>query len=111
MIKVPLKPLSVNQAYTGKRFSTPEKNKFTKACDALIRAGKVPDGKLRVDFEFGVSNKAQDVDGPIKVCLDVMQKRFDFNDNRVYELTARKVIVTKGQEYWAFEITAICEEK
>ncbi len=111
MIRVPLKPLSVNQAYRGRRFDTPEKKRFVDSCLAIIGRGSVPDGPLRVDFEFGVSNRSQDCDGPVKVCLDILQKRFDFNDNRVYELTARKVIVPKGQEYWAFQITPLCEEK
>jgi len=73
-------------------------------CNVMIPAGSVPDGPLRVDFEFGFSNKGQDIDGPIKVCLDILQEKFKFNDNRVYEMNVTKRIVKKGEEYWAFTI-------
>jgi Holliday junction resolvase RusA-like endonuclease len=105
MVKIDLKPLSVNQAYRGRRFNTKEKVNFEKAALMMLPALGLKLGpRLEVGFLFGFSNKGQDVDGPIKVCLDVLQKRYGFNDNKVYRLSAEKVIVPKGQEFWAFTI-------
>lgn len=104
--QVLLKPLSVNSAYRGRRFDTPEKKKFVADCRLFLKPGSVPDGPLAVCFEFGLSNKGQDIDGPVKVCLDILQKLYNFNDNRVYDLRVKKVIVSKGKEYWSFKIKA-----
>jgi Holliday junction resolvase RusA-like endonuclease len=105
MQKIDLKPLSVNQAFRGRRFNTKEKIAFEKAAMMMLPKLDTAFGpRLEVSFLFGFSNKGQDVDGPIKVCLDVLQKRYGFNDNRVYSLSAEKTIVPKGQEFWAFEI-------
>jgi Holliday junction resolvase RusA-like endonuclease len=106
MQRVPIKPLSVNEAYRGRRFDTPKKKQFVKDSGFFLPNLTIPSGPLSVTFVFGFSNKGQDIDGPIKPCLDILQKRYDFNDNRVYDIKATKVIVPKGQEFWAWEIVA-----
>lgn len=60
--------------------------------------------KLRLYLEFGVSTKLADWDNPIKPFQDVLQKKYDFNDNRIYEATVKKVVVKKGEEYVKFRI-------
>ena len=63
-------------------------------------AGKVAeDQMLRIEFFFGFSNSASDLDNPIKLLLDLAQKKYGFNDKMVFELNVRKCIVKKGEDF------------
>jgi Holliday junction resolvase RusA-like endonuclease len=98
--KINEKPLSVNLAWQGKRFKTPKYKDYEKAILIRMPAGKVsPDQMLRVDFFFGFSNKASDLDNPVKLLMDIAQKKYAFNDSNVYELNVRKCIVKKGEDF------------
>jgi Holliday junction resolvase RusA-like endonuclease len=98
--KINEKPLSVNQAWQGKRFKTPIYKAYEKEMLLRMPAGKIEtDQMLRVEFFFGFSNKASDLDNPVKLLLDLAQKKYGFNDSNVYELNVRKCIVKKGEEY------------
>lgn len=94
------KPLSVNLAWQGKRFKTPRYKEYEKAVTLRMPAGKVdPDQMLRVEFFFGFSNKASDLDNPVKLLMDIAQKKYGFNDCNVFELNVRKCIVKKGEDF------------
>jgi Holliday junction resolvase RusA-like endonuclease len=94
------KPLSVNQAWQGKRFKTPAYKEYEKAMLLRMPASKVDATQmLRVEFFFGFSNKASDLDNPVKLLLDLAQKKYGFNDSNVFELNVRKCIVKKGEEF------------
>ena len=111
MHKVDIKPLSVNQAWQGKRFKTPSYKRYESNVSFLLPASlEVPDGYLSIKYTFGMSNKQSDIDNPVKLFTDILQKKYGFNDSRVYELNVRKVIVPKGEEYVEFEIKALLEE-
>ena len=98
--KINEKPLSVNQAWQGKRFKTPIYKAYEKEMLLRMPAGKIEtDQMLRVEFFFGFSNKASDLDNPVKLLLDIAQKKYGFNDSHVYELNVRKRIVKKGEEF------------
>jgi Holliday junction resolvase RusA-like endonuclease len=98
--KINQKPLSVNQAWQGKRFKTPIYKAYEKEMLLRMPAGKIEtDQMLRVEFFFGFSNKASDLDNPVKLLLDLAQKKYGFNDSNVYELNVRKCIVKKGEEF------------
>lgn len=98
--KINEKPLSVNLAWQGKRFKTPAYKDYEKAMLLLMPASKVvPAQMLRVEFFFGFSNKASDLDNPVKLLLDLAQKKYGFNDSNVYELNVRKCLVKKGEEF------------
>lgn len=53
----------------------------------------------RIEIEFGVSSKLADIDNPVKPILDILQKKYGFNDRDIFELTIRKTLTKKGQEY------------
>ena len=94
------KPLSINEAWQGKRFKTPAYNAYEKAMLLLMPKGKIDvDQMLRIEFFFGFSNKASDLDNPVKLLLDIAQKKYGFNDKIVFELNVRKCIVKKGEEF------------
>lgn len=94
------KPLSVNQAWQGKRFKTPLYNAYEKALLLRMPASKIDPGvMLRVEFFFGFSNAASDLDNPVKLLLDIAQKKYKFNDRDIFELNVRKCLVKKGEEF------------
>jgi Holliday junction resolvase RusA-like endonuclease len=104
MVIVNVKPIGINQQYQGRKWLSPVGKKFKESSSLLIKKVNVPEGLLSVKLIFGFSNKAQDIDGAVKSCLDILGKRLNFDDNRVYELHIRKTIVPKGKEFWGWEI-------
>jgi len=101
---IPIKPLSVNTAWQGQRFKTRAYKAFEIRCLYTIKKHPIPEGRLSITLEFGFSNTSMDIDNPIKMCLDILQKKLLFNDNRIYELNVKKVMVKKGSEYWGYKI-------
>jgi len=65
----------------------------------MPRAKIDPKQMLRIEFFFGFSNKASDLDNPVKLLLDIAQKKYGFNDSNVFELNVRKCIVKKGDDF------------
>ena len=106
-ITIPVKPMSVNQCWQGKRFKTPEYKAYEKHLLLILPKLVIPPGKLKIVLEFGVSNVQSDIDNPVKPLLDVLQKKYWFNDSQIWELTSIKVKVPKGKEYSKFEFIAL----
>ena len=104
MISLKIKPLSLNNAYRGRRFTTPELEAYKRAIFYLCPKGVVPTGKLKVRYEFGVSSKNSDGDNLIKCCQDALAEKYGFNDKLIYKWEVEKKDVKKGEEYIAFEI-------
>lgn len=107
MQTVKIKPLSVNQAWQGKRFKTPEYKRYEKDLLLILPHLTVPDGELHLTLELGFSSKQADWDNPIKPFVDILQKKYGFNDSRIYTATVTKQIVKKGSEYIRFSIKKI----
>jgi Holliday junction resolvase RusA-like endonuclease len=132
MIKVDIKPLSVNEAWQGKRFKSKKykfyeqklllllpwqgkrfkskKYKFYEQKLLLLLPNSRSFGenqKLEISIEWGFSNKLADLDNPAKCFIDVLQKKYRFNDCHIYKLNLTKEIVKKGEEYIKFEIKAM----
>ena len=104
---VQIKPLSVNKAWQGRRFKTEAYKSYERDVLLLLPKIKIPEGYLRIYFEFGFSNKLSDLDNPVKLFIDIMQKKYGFNDSRVYELRIKKEIVKKGMEYVKFTVNEL----
>lgn len=100
--KVDIKPLSVNQAWQGRRYKTIMYSNYAQDLMWILPKVKVPEGNLEIHLEFGFSNKTSDWDNPIKPFVDVLQKKYDFNDKRIYKAVVEKKIVKKGEEYIKF---------
>jgi len=105
MIEINYKPLSVNDVWRGRRFKTPKYTQYERDISFMLPRMKIPKGKLRVEFEFGFSSSGSDLDNPVKPFMDILQKKYKFNDSRVYEILLKKSIVKKGSEFIRFEIT------
>lgn len=100
-----IKPLSVNEAWKGKRFKT---NKYKAYWNELLwmlpKGVIVPDGKLCLKMVVGYSNSSADLDNAVKPFVDILQERYGFNDSRIYRMELNKVITQKGAEYIAFSL-------
>lgn len=104
---VRVKPLSINEAFQGRRFKTPAYKSYEKECLLKLKSMKVPSGKVQLKITYGFSNSASDIDNPTKLILDILQKKYGWNDKNVYRLIQEKTIVKKGEEFWDFEFTSI----
>ena len=109
MIRIDIKPLSVNGAFKGRRFKTPEYNVYQRNVLLLLPKIKVPAKPLKIVYEFGFSNSLSDFDNGVKPFTDILVKKYGFDDRDIYECTIRKVIVPKGKEYVKFELTSLNE--
>jgi Holliday junction resolvase RusA-like endonuclease len=104
MIELKIKPLSVNEAWQGKRYKTAKYLKYER--DVLFLLPKICPkfDRYSIILVFGVSNINSDIDNPVKLILDLFQKKYKFNDKHVFELNVKKEIVKKGSEYIKFLI-------
>ena len=92
MIVIPVKPISTNKLFQGRRFKTKEYDKFLEA--ALYFAPKVKMTKgivqLRVDFYIKQAKKS-DLDNFLKGTLDLITAAGYIEDDRfIYKIIARK---------------------
>ena len=102
-----IKPFSVNGAWKGRRRRTDRYNSYEELLLFTLPNFKIPKGRLSIEFEFGFKNNSSDVDNPIKPFLDILQKKYGFNDNMVYRIIANKIIVKSGsREYVDFKISS-----
>lgn len=102
--EINIKPLSVNQAFRGRKYKTNEYKKYEIDVAMMIKKQKVPDGELFIKYKFGLSNRGQDIDNCIKQFQDILSKKLGFNDNRIYKIEAEKEIVKKGSEFIKYKI-------
>ena len=118
-VRIDIKPLSVNDAWNTfctrcrsakvvRRTKSVNYKKFEKAVMLMLpREIDLPMGRLRADFVWGVSNSGSDYDNPIKPFQDILQKKYGFNDSRIFVGNQEKKLVKKGQEFIEFQITGI----
>jgi Holliday junction resolvase RusA-like endonuclease len=104
-IELKKKPLSVNECWQGQRFKTPVYKSFEKEMLLILPNSKEKfSDMLRVEFFFGFSSSLADLDNPVKPLIDILQKKYGFNDKQVFELNVRKCIVEKGKEFISIQI-------
>jgi hypothetical protein len=101
-IKLDIKPLSVNEAFQGKRYKTNKYNTYESKVLALL-----PDIEIkrfeRLKLVFGVSSRLADLDNPTKLIIDIIQKKYKVNDRELIYLELHKVITKKGFEFVEIE--------
>lgn len=102
--KVNIKPLSVNEAWQGKRFKTQKYLNYEKDLLIILPKLKLPNPPYFIYLEFGLSSTLADIDNPIKPFLDILQKKYKINDKNISQLNIKKVIVPKYNEYITFLI-------
>ena len=104
-----IKPLSINGAFQGRRFKTPAYKQYEKDVILLLPAVKIPEGQLRLTATVGFSSKASDIDNVLKPFIDILQKKYKFDDKNIYSITINKQIVKKGCEFIKWNIEKILQ--
>jgi len=103
MPKIDIKPISVNACWQGKRFKTKAYKAYETELLYKLPSLSFNDKNIVIDIEFGI-NGLMDIDNPIKPFLDVLQKKYGFNDRYIHQLRITKVKVKPGKEYIQFKI-------
>jgi len=104
MLKIQIKPLSVNEVWQGQRFKTQKYKIYEQEVFYSLPNIDIPEGDLTIELIFGISNMASDYDNMIKPFQDILQKKYGFNDNRIQEAKIKKVKTKKGEEFIEFKI-------
>ena len=105
MYKLNIKPLSINEAYRGRRFKTAKYTKYLRDVLIMLPAKKIPDGYLQIKLKWGFSSKGSDFDNPVKCFVDCLQKKYGFNDNRIKRSIIEVEHCKKGEEFIEFSLT------
>ena len=112
--KCDVKPLSTNEAYIGRKRKTGKYRTYEiilpRALPPKEKINLPDEGPIGLIIRAGFSNRQSDIDNCIKPFVDILQKVYEFNDNRIYRLEVTKVKVPKGEEYIAFDVFGLDEE-
>ena len=96
--RLPIKPLSVNQAFRGRKFKTPAYVKFQR--DMLLLLPNVRlESISEVHLHFGFSSKLSDLDNATKQTIDCIVKKYGIDDRYINKIVLTKEIVQKGNEF------------
>lgn len=107
-MRINIKPLSVNLAWQGSRYKTKLYKEYEKKLLLMLpRLDVGKDKKLEIYFMFGFSNVQSDLDNPVKLLIDIFQKKYNFNDSYVWRLVVDKQKVEKGKEFIDFDIKVL----
>jgi len=103
-MKLDIKPLSVNEAWKGRRFKTKKYDKYISDVLTILRPFNVPSGHLELSLTFGFSNSASDFDNPVKCFVDCLQKKYGFNDKMIKRCVIEVEKVKKGDEFIEWDL-------
>lgn len=104
MHKLKIKPLSANQSWKGSKKKTEEYKLYEKELLYTLPNIKVNKNNLIIlTIHAGISLKS-DIDNIAKPFIDILQKKYEFNDNRICELHLIKFVVSRSNEFIAFKI-------
>ena len=105
VINLNKKALSVNKCWQGKRFKTIEYKQFEKELLLTLPNFEIDNlHDIKLSITFGYSNSLNDIDNGLKPLIDILQKKYNFNDRYIYELNVKKEIVAKGKEFILIKI-------
>lgn len=100
-----VKPLSVNQAWLGRKRKSGAYREYEKVMMEKLPLLNISKKiKLSVSMVVYYSNKRSDIDNFIKPFLDILQTKYGFDDKQIYKLSVVKEIVAKGNEGITFKI-------
>ena len=111
LINIKIKPLSINEAWQGKRFKTNKYNTYETKLLLLLPQFKLPKAPYELNIIFGLSSKLADIDNPVKCLIDVLQKKYNFNDKLIFKLLIIKQLTKKGDEFIKFNILNYSSDK
>lgn len=103
-MRIDYKPLSVNEAWKGRRFKTDAYKIYELDLLFLLPKYDMPAKPFSVKLTLGLSTLNADIDNPVKPLLDILQKKYGFNDRDIMELHVFKRKTEKGKEFINFSI-------
>lgn len=108
-----VKPLSVNVAWQWKRFKTKDyKNYEALMLQMLPSDLRIPNWvPLRVEMVRGFGSMASDITNPTKPLLDILCKKYWFDDKYIFETSEIKRVVGKWNEFISIDISTLPIEK
>lgn len=110
VIETKIKPISVNKAWQGRRFKTPDYKAWREQISFMLPPViEVPEGRMMLMVTFGVSSKLFDMDNGLKPFIDALQEKYGFNDRQIYVGLIAKVDVPKGSEYIKWDLRDLTE--
>jgi len=93
MKTIKIKPFSINKAWQGRRFKTPEYKQWRIDFSLLCGKGKMIKGLVDVNLKFYLKNFAMiDVDNCVKTTLDsLVENGFIEDDRKIVKLAVEKI--------------------
>ncbi|MDY0143726.1 MAG: RusA family crossover junction endodeoxyribonuclease [Bacteroidales bacterium] len=99
---IPIRALSINEAFQGRRFKTKDCKDF---CEDFLRVAprmQILRGIVEVEYKFHIVNhKLADYDNMIKITQDLLvEKNLGYieDDRKIYKATIYKIPCEKGRE-------------
>lgn len=92
-VSVQIKPMSINAAFKGRRFKTPECEDYESDLWSLLPREEKVTGKVEIVYRFFLVNHSRtDYDNMIKVTQDIIVKKGYIEDDRkIYRATIEKI--------------------
>lgn len=103
-INLPIKPISVNEAWNVRgfrKFKSAKYNAYQKEVFSLLENTEWPfkeEDALHAIINTYFSNRASDLDNALKPLFDTLSTHYGWNDNKIYTIIDQKIIVPKGKE-------------
>ena len=72
---------------------------------------KLPEPPFEIYLRFGFSSASSDFDNPVKPFVDILQKRYKFNDKLIKRAIIEVDQVKKGAEFIEFDFRSLKQEK
>lgn len=94
----------MNEAFKGRRFKTDAYKIYERDLLFLLPKFAMPAKPYSLILNFGMSTLNADIDNPVKLFQDVLQKKYAFNDRDVMQLHVYKTKTEKGKEFINFTI-------
>jgi hypothetical protein len=104
-VRINIKPLSINEAYKGRKFATTKLTWYKQDLNKLLPDSyKLPEPPYFISFVFGFSSQSSDWDNCIKTTQDAIATKYNFNDKLIRRGLVDIEIVKKGGEFFTFKI-------
>ena len=104
-VKILIKPLSVNEAYKGRKFATVKLTWYKQSLNRLLPDHyELPKPPYFIHFTFGFSSTASDWDNCIKTTQDAIATKYNFNEKLIRGGLVDVEIVKKGHGFFTFKI-------
>jgi len=98
-MRLDIKPLSVNKAFQGRRFKSPEYKSYEEECLWLLKGNEKVSGWVEVTYHFHIKNfKRVDVGNYEKLISDIIVKAGLIDDDRfIKKMTLEKHQIEKDE--------------